>query len=337
VLRAKRDILRRSSIGGMFTHRTSTPGRSGSNDGYGADASFSFYQNLRIDAYLAATRSEGRSGDELSYRGFFDYNGDRYGVQAERLVVEPNFLPEIGFLRRTDMRKNFALLRYSPRPSGVPHLRKLTMQGSLNYITNNDDRLDTREFQGLFQTEFTNSDVASVSFTDSFERLVRPFVIAPTAVVPIGAYDFHTVQLSYTAGQQRPISGAVVYEAGAYYDGHRQSLSVNTARVQVTPQVSLEPSFSVNVLDLPRGSTTLTVIRSRATYTVTPRMFVSGIVQYNSTARSVGSNLRLRWEYLPGSELFVVYTDDYDTDVRAGFSTLRSRAFVVKVNRLFRP
>ena len=29
VLRAKRDILRRSSIGGMFTHRTATPGRAG--------------------------------------------------------------------------------------------------------------------------------------------------------------------------------------------------------------------------------------------------------------------------------------------------------------------
>ncbi len=66
-------------------------------------------------------------------------------------------------------------------------------------------------------------------------------------------------------------------------------------------------------------------------------MFVSGIVQYNSTARSVGSNLRLRWEYLPGSELFVVYTDDYDSEPPSGVTALRNRAFVVKFNRLFRP
>ncbi len=82
---------------------------------------------------------------------------------------------------------------------------------------------------------------------------------------------------------------------------------------------------------------TVTVVRNRATYTVTPRMYVSGIVQYNSTTTSFGSNLRVRWEYAPGSELFVVYTDDYDTDPRAGLSPLRNRAFVVKVNRLFRP
>mgnify|MGYP000715222950 CR=1 FL=1 len=66
-------------------------------------------------------------------------------------------------------------------------------------------------------------------------------------------------------------------------------------------------------------------------------IYVSGIVQYNSTNASVGSNLRFRWEYRPGSELFVVYTDDYDTEAKAGVDALRNRAFVVKVNRLFRP
>src|SRR5688572_14497320 len=178
VLRAKRDILRRSSIGGMFTHRTATPGRAGTNDGYGVDAALSFYQNVRFDAYLAATRTEGRDGDNLSYRGLFDYVGDKYGVQAERLVVEPNFLPEIGFVRRTDMRRNFGMARYSPRPRSIPNLRKLTTQASLNYLTNNQDRLDTREASGRFEAEFTNSDLFSVVYTDSFERLVRPFAIA---------------------------------------------------------------------------------------------------------------------------------------------------------------
>ena len=37
-------------------------------------------------------------------------------------------------------------------------------------------------------------------------------------------------------------------------------------------------------------------------------MFFSGLVQYNSRGESLGSNLRLRWEYTPGSELFIVYT-----------------------------
>jgi hypothetical protein len=266
----------------------------------------------------------------------FDYNGDRYGVQTDHLVVEPNFLPEIGFIRRTDMRRNFGQFRFSPRPN-ARNIRKVTAQASLNYITNTRDRIDTREIASVFQTEFFNSDVAGISYTDSFDRLVVPFDVARGVRIPIGGYDFHTLQLSYTAGQQRKISGAVVYETGTYYGGTQRSISVNTARVEVTPRMSLEPSASVSFVDLPQGSFTATVLRSRATFTMTPRMFVSGIVQYNSATTSMGSNLRLRWEYLPGSELFVVYTDDYDTEARPGFTPLRNRAFVVKLNRFFRP
>ena len=337
VLRAKRDILRRSSVGGMVTHRTTTPGRSGANDGYGVDASFGLYQNVRIDAYAARTHTDGRERDDVSYRGFFDYNADRYGLQLERLVVEPNFLPEIGFLRRTDIRRNFGLVRFSPRPRTVPHVRKLTFQPSLNYLTNNQNRLDTRELTGFFQTEFTNSDLLGVRVLDSFERIVRPFSVYPDRIIAPGTYDFTTLQVSYAGGQQRKVSGEVVYEVGSFYNGDRQSISVNSARMQITPQVSLEPSVSVNVVDLGLQEFTATVVRARATYTVTPRMFVSGIAQYNSTNASVGSNLRLRWEYAPGSELFVVYTDDYATDARADVTNLRNRAFVVKINRLFRP
>ena len=112
---------------------------------------------------------------------------------------------------------------------------------------------------------------------------------------------------------------------------------MNSARIEITPRLSLEPTVSVNFVDLPQASFTATLVRARATYTVTPRMFVNGIAQYNSTTTSMGSNLRLRWEYAPGSELFVVYTDDYDTESGPQSTALRNRAFVIKVNRLFRP
>jgi hypothetical protein len=115
-------------------------------------------------------------------------------------VVEPNFLPEIGFLRRTDMRRNFVQTRFSPRPMGIPYVRKFTAQAGINYVTNNQNRLDTREIVGLFQTELVNTDVAGIMYTDTFDRLVRPFEVATGVRIPVGGYDFHTLQLSYTGG-----------------------------------------------------------------------------------------------------------------------------------------
>jgi hypothetical protein len=45
--------------------------------------------------------------------------------------------------------------------------------------------------------------------------------------------------------------------------------------------------------------------------------------------------VRLRWEYRPGSELFVVYNEERDT-LTHRVPDLRNRAFIVKVNRLLR-
>ncbi|TDI27395.1 MAG: hypothetical protein E2P06_00715 [Acidobacteria bacterium] len=75
---------------------------------------------------------------------------------------------------------------------------------------------------------------------------------------------------------------------------------------------------------------------ARVTYTFTPRMFFSGLLQYNSSRDVLSTNVRLRWEYQPGSELFVVYNDQRDTELGRSVPMLENRAFIVKVTRLFR-
>ena len=68
---------------------------------------------------------------------------------------------------------------------------------------------------------------------------------------------------------------------------------------------------------------------------MTPTMFTSALVQYNTGIRAVSANVRLRWEYRPGSELFVVLNEQRDTGT-ARFPGLQNRALIVKVNRLLR-
>ena len=75
---------------------------------------------------------------------------------------------------------------------------------------------------------------------------------------------------------------------------------------------------------------------TRTTYTMTPFMFVNALVQYNSSLNSLSTNIRLRWEYQPGSELFIVYNEQRDTLVPNRFTGLDNRALIVKLNRLFR-
>ena len=67
-------------------------------------------------------------------------------------------------------------------------------------------------------------------------------------------------------------------------------------------------------------------------------MYFGGLLQYSSGGDSFSTNFRFRWEYSPGSEIFVVYSEDRDTDplMPDRFTELRNRGLVVKVNRLFR-
>ena len=119
VLRAKRDVLRRSSVGAMFTGRSRHQLGDGSNAAYGVDGAFGFYDDLTVNTHWARTSTSGLTGNDTSYRGHLDYAGDRYGVQLEHLLIGPDFRPEVGFVRRRDMRRSFAELRFSPRPASI--------------------------------------------------------------------------------------------------------------------------------------------------------------------------------------------------------------------------
>lgn len=335
VLRLRRDILRRSSIGMMATSRSVAQAAAGSSQFFGVDGAFAFFNNLLFNTSWARTRTPGITALDTSYRAQMDYSADRYGVQLERLTVDPNFTPEIGFLRRTDIRRNFALLRFSPRPRNSRRVRKYFGIGQYTYVEDSAGRLTTRLVDGAAEVEFQSSDRLVAGVLDDYELLRRPFSVAGVRV-PAGGYRFTTSRLGYTLGQQRPVSGSVLVEKGSFYDGERTAITLSRSRVNLSSQVSVEPSLAINWIDTPSGKVTTTLAGSRVTYTMTPLMFASALLQYNSTTRVVSVNARLRWEYRLGSELFLVYNEERDRESATGFAGLQNRALVLKVNRFFR-
>ncbi len=337
VVRVKRDIFGRSAIGAMFTGRSQSATKAGeSNQAYGVDGVFNFFSNLTAGGFYAKSHTAGLTGDESSYQARAEWAPDLYGFQFERNTVGNAFNPEVGFLRRSAFERTYGEARYSPRPKHIKGIRQISMTGSVEYIEGSvTGRMESRQQTARVNVERENSDQFSVEGGTNFEFLPARFNVARGVNIPAGGYGFNDVTARYAFGQQRRLSGTVSYQTGQFYNGHINALTVSGARVSVTTRLSVEPSVSVNAVTLPAGDFTTTVLRARSDYAFTPRMFVSGLVQYGSNDRVFSSNLRFRWEYLPGSELFAVYTDERDT-IPTGFPVLKNRAFVVKVNRLFR-
>jgi hypothetical protein len=335
VLRVRRDILRRSTVGFIATHRN--PGSvAGSNQAYGVDGNFAFYENLFVRGYYARTETARRpSGESGSYRAELEYAGDRYGVQMEHLTVDRNFNPDVGFLRREDFRRNAAIVRFSPRPQKrFKAVRKFGYEAGIDYITTPEGALESREVQGTFRSEFQNSDVLSVDYTRIFEWIPASFPIATGIRIQPGSYHFHDVRGQYQLGTQRRVSGTFTAARGGFWAGTKTEAGFR-GRVEFSPRFYAEPGISLNLVRLPVGDFTAKLVSTRATFTLTPRMFTSALVQYNSSANTLSGNYRFRWEYQPGSELFVVYSDGRDTTLR-GYPGLVNRTFVIKATRLFR-
>jgi hypothetical protein len=337
VLRLRRDVLSRSTIGALFTNRSRSLVDGGSSQLYGVDTGLAFGTDVTIDGYVTKSSVPGVSEQDLSYMGQFAFSGDRYGLTSGYLVVEDNFNPEVGFLQRDNLRRYSGSARFSPRPASPAWIRRLSFVANADYLwTATTGDLETRQYGGDVGLELENSDQISLSVSDDFERLDRPFTIASGVVIQPGDYDFTSFRASYNLGEQRRASATIAVRVGEFWSGTNTSLGVTQGRIEVTPQVSLEPSYSINWVRLPEGDFDTHVARLRVTYTITPRMYLSGLTQYSSSGDVFSTNFRFRWEWSAGSELFIVYSEDRDTDPLAPDRTteLRNRGLVVKVNRL---
>lgn len=333
-VRVRRDILSRSSIGLIYTRRSPNDLGADVNQVGGIDGYFPLSQDLTINAYVAAsTKGQGSRADALSYRGRLEYTADRYGLQLEHLVVGDDFSPQAGLLRREDFQRSFVEGRVSRRPKST-WLRRWSLQGNIDYITNNDRELESHVDQANMQLEMTNGDEFELQGERSREVIDEAFDLTDTEMIGVGDYRFGNVRASYRLGPRHRVTGEIGSSAGTFYGGTIRE-AFYRGRVELTRFVSLEPNLSFNWIELPdRDPFTINVAGVRTTWTITPRAVASALLQYSSGSGDFGGSARLRWEYRPGSEIFVVYSEGRDTALRG--TPLLNRTFAVKMTRLLR-
>jgi hypothetical protein len=226
-------------------------------------------------------------------------------------------------------------VRFSPRPRANRYVRKYYFMGSFNYIESGSGRLDTQVTSAAFEMDLQNSDRV-VSYVDNVrENLVVPFRIASGVTLPVGGYDYSNLHVQYNRAARNRLAGNLSMDIGTFYNGRKTGFGIGAGRFSLTPQFAVEPTYSINRATLDQGEFTTHLTGFRATFTPTARMFTSAFLQYNSSIHAVSANVRLRWEYRPGSELFVVYNEERDT-LATRFPEIANRAFVVKINRLLR-
>lgn len=332
VVRARRNVLRRSAVGVLLTDRSASSAGAGRNSVLGADANLRFFQDVEVNGYYAASRTSGAGGNRSSYLGQFRYAGDRYGIEATRLGVGDGFDPQVGFVPRRGFTRHYGFLRFSPRPARWAAIRKLGWEASADRISGPSGALETLNAKALFRVIRANSDELSVSLDGIEDHPKTAFVVAGAPIAPDG-YRFHDLRASYTLGPQRRIVGTVTAAKGGFYGGDKSEVGYN-GRVSLSSRLMVEPALTLTWLTMPGGDFAARLLGARTTVAMTPRMFATALIQYNSSTNAVSTNVRFRWEYRPGSDLFVVYSDGRDTRT-PGMPDVLNRNVAVKFTRLF--
>jgi hypothetical protein len=330
VARVKQNVLSNSWVGGIITNRDSSI--SGDyNRTFGADVHLRFFNKMDIDSYILSSNTPGLVGGNLARKVAVEWRDDEFTIRSGYQGVQPNFNPEVGFLRRANAIQYTGQAAWNPLIESSDLIRNLTFGAELEYYeSSTNGAIESRTKSLNMGVRFQNQAAIDFSVDENFERLAEDFPIRIGLPIPMGDHRFSQYRLQASADPTERVTGGGSLQWGDFWDGTRKSFSGNvTVRPNFRSNIRLD--FSRNEVALADGRFTTNLIGLRFVYALNPRAFFNAFIQYNSDRNEVISNLRFNIIHRPLSDLFVVYNDRRSTE---NAQTL-DRALIVKFTNLF--
>jgi uncharacterized protein DUF5916 len=330
VARIKRNVLRNSYIGALGTHRDST--RAGDyNRVFGADAHFQFYNDkLEFDSFLLGSETPDKEGANQARRLQGGWRSDELTANLEYNLVQPNFNPEVGFVRRGNISQYNGEFAWKPR---VTHdtIQNLNFATSVDYYkTASTDRIETRVQDATVGLQYRNNGSTNFTVTRTFDRLTRPFEIHTGITIPVGDYEYQSYTGSFNMGNNRKVTGNASATWGEFWDGDNTSVG-GAVGFRPDYHVNIDINFTRNHVVLPYGRFATNLLGTKFLYAFNPRAFFNAFIQYNTDTHQVSSNIRFNLTHHPLSDLYLVYNDTRDTSR----GDVVGRSFAVKLTQLF--
>jgi hypothetical protein len=341
VLRLRRDVLKSSGIGMMALSRDALSGDD-FNRTFVADGNFAFGTTTSINTWLARTQTRGAAGKDWAGTLSFGYRTDRWVARANHTSIQDDFNAEMGFVRRTGIRRSGFEFGHGIRPAALKWLRRLYVAPTLDYLTDQGNRLLTRD-AGLRTVWFMeNGGFAFGDLKQTYDYLDEDWEIREGIIIPTGIYRFVQQSLFYRSDASRPFSFQLRGGASGFYHGNRLDGSFGFA-IRPSPHVAWDLSYDANRVHLPdreinaatrarQPAVTFTtnVLSTRFTYTFSTSAFAKAYVQWNDSEDKLALNFLFNYYYRPGSDLYLVYNHNWELN---GKHTLTAnRVLMLKVN-----
>jgi hypothetical protein len=314
VVRVKQNVLAESHVGFLAT--VGDPlGRAGSWQ-VGADFT---YQTSRFRGdknfiagvwSLAVGRDDLRGAGDKTALGFkVDYPNDVWDCYVLYRRIGDAFDPSLGFVPRRGINTYQAGCTYAPRPKGT-FIRQMFHEFYPSLTTDLAGRWES--YGVLFAPinwQLESGDRIEFNMNPEGERLVESFEITDGVLVPPGSYDWRRFRLEAATAAKRKLSVEATWWFGGFYTGNLHQLELEAAWTP-SPLVTLLVDAERSVGRLATGRFDLTLLGTRVRLNISSDLQVNSFVQYDTDARTFGTNTRLRWTFHPRGDLFVIYNNN---------------------------
>lgn len=309
VFRLKRELFARSSVSFLLTNRQAY------GDDYNRvvaiDQNLVFFRHLNLTGLLARSFDDslGVGGEQMLGLGarWFD---DLWDISFDYAVIDEDFRSDLGFLQRVNIRRYEPALYLSPRP-GFWGIRQLRVGLRYPHFRTLDDNRLLKERYHLdsfiyFQNGSTITDLVPRRQTEVLDSDLQ---LAPGLVVPPGRYEWWYFPFKYSFNPARKLSGFFEYryQKDYYGEGGRRQGWDMLGNLNLSNHVSAEISYSLNRIQLAGGQpVNVHVMNNRLNIAFSRKWMTSTVFQYSNTRELMGVNFRLRYNYRPGDDLYLV-------------------------------
>tara|TARA_B100001123_G_scaffold198405_1_gene225701 strand:+ start:12632 stop:14935 length:2304 start_codon:yes stop_codon:yes gene_type:complete len=358
VARVKRGIFEQSTIGAIYTRRSTgtdptdpmavTPKDQHTlgTDLYYRTSRLFGDKNFIIQAFAAwnsnPDRDVKRSLSDLTSRGIrLNYPNDIWSAHISYREFGNDYKPSVGFVTRNGFRRAEPRIGWRPRPN-ISWVRRFDFSIQFRHLEDIDTGI-TEERQWRFKVlgiDLESQDNFDIDLERQFDYLDRTFEISEGIFVGEGQYTNWEWSIRARTARRRMISGNLEIRKGGFWGGERTQLEFGID-FRPSPGILISADIENNKVDLPEGYFDANLFRIASEWSVTPLASITGNIQYDDVSGIVGLFMRTRWILNPGNELFLVFTQNWQNlgsglfDKNREFLTL-SRGGSVKINYSYR-
>ena len=142
--------------------------------------------------------------------------------------------------------------------------------------------------------------------------------IFPGVTLPPGEYRFTRWENTAASATKRRLQVFASWKLGSYWSGTANEFETRLS-YKIPPWLTISFNTSQTFARLPQGNFAARILSGQVSYTASPFLSFSNLIQYDNRSRNLGWQSRTRWILRPGNDLFFVVNRGWRQDPDADF------------------